>query len=540
MGVKFVRIPEEWRATCLTHPAEPPSAFLARVAACAGRARKTFAAAGISTTSAFMGLGMMSRFTEEGGGAELGPALQEVYSTLLSMPRPALPGGISLEWMSHPGGACKERAAGRAGCVGGGGADDFAASLCREGEEALLRDRTLLRMLRQDNWHLRPLHEAAAATAITAADGSYGDGRLRVVLLSQLRRATGNATTALRIRSLLVAAGCRVYSLDVDSIDGPGLAAFCEAQGAEAVVGIHAYRAGKTMSSLPFRIRTAIVLGGTDVHRDASDPSKAAAMNVALSRARVVVAFNAPLAEGGGKLLGATDCDKVMQVRQAVRIVPQGQALFDSDGNGGDTDGEGSAFDIKAELGLSQDARIVLLPAGWRRVKCPTYAAEAMSAWHLKDPRMHLVLVGPALEADVAEAVRGAAASLPGVHCLAELPREDLLRAMSDSVTVINTSSSEGECNVLLEAMGVGVPVVARSNAGNAALVRDETTGLLFDSPEGCVAAVRRVVSECGLAGRISAAARDFLLKEHSPEAEAATYAKIVDALRPPAVETPR
>ena len=36
---------------------------------------------------------------------------------------------------------------------------------------------------------------------------------------------------------------------------------------------------------------------------------------------------------------------------------------------------------------------------------------------------------------------------------------------------VLNTSTSEGMCNSLLEAMLVGTPVLARANPGNAALL---------------------------------------------------------------------
>merc|ERR1711959_708815 len=63
------------------------------------------------------------------------------------------------------------------------------------------------------------------------------------------------------------------------------------------------------------------------------------------------------------------------------------------------------------------------------------------------------------------------------------LPRTELHAAMLAADAVLNTSISEGMCNSLLEAMLLGTPVIARNNLGNAALISDGVTGLLFDTP---------------------------------------------------------
>ena len=53
---------------------------------------------------------------------------------------------------------------------------------------------------------------------------------------------------------------------------------------------------------------------------------------------------------------------------------------------------------------------------------------------------------------------------------------------------VLNTSTSEGMCNSLLEAMLVNTPVLARANPGNAALLgRGDTIGLLFETADELV-----------------------------------------------------
>ena len=59
-----------------------------------------------------------------------------------------------------------------------------------------------------------------------------------------------------------------------------------------------------------------------------------------------------------------------------------------------------------ATLGdFASKASIFLLPLSLRRVKDPTYLAQAMQVWHRQDPRVHLMLVGepsePAVTAQV-------------------------------------------------------------------------------------------------------------------------------------------
>jgi len=59
-----------------------------------------------------------------------------------------------------------------------------------------------------------------------------------------------------------------------------------------------------------------------------------------------------------------------------------------------------SSFSLRTALGLGPDDVIFLLPAGWRAVKDPLYLRATFEEWHAVDPRVRLVLVGPALEAD--------------------------------------------------------------------------------------------------------------------------------------------
>jgi glycosyltransferase involved in cell wall biosynthesis len=58
---------------------------------------------------------------------------------------------------------------------------------------------------------------------------------------------------------------------------------------------------------------------------------------------------------------------------------------------------------------------------------------------------------------------------------------------MRTSFAYINTSVNEGMCLAILEAMTLGVPVLARRNTGNTSLIKHGKTGLLFDTPDEAV-----------------------------------------------------
>jgi glycosyltransferase involved in cell wall biosynthesis len=76
----------------------------------------------------------------------------------------------------------------------------------------------------------------------------------------------------------------------------------------------------------------------------------------------------------------------------------------------------------------------------------------------------------------------------------------------------------EGLPQALLEAMAIGVPVVAARAVGVAGLVRDGDTGLLVapGEPESLASAALRLLADPGLASRLAARARETVLAEHT------------------------
>jgi glycosyltransferase involved in cell wall biosynthesis len=112
------------------------------------------------------------------------------------------------------------------------------------------------------------------------------------------------------------------------------------------------------------------------------------------------------------------------------------------------------------------------------------------SEWHAEDSSVWLVIVGPVLSeecaADLKVAIRGGmetccqtsrqdelgrGLAVDGVAYHPAVERDVLLAAMIESCALLNSSTSEGMCNSLLEGMACGTPVVARAVPGNLEVI---------------------------------------------------------------------
>ncbi|PIQ76038.1 hypothetical protein COU78_03695 [Candidatus Peregrinibacteria bacterium CG10_big_fil_rev_8_21_14_0_10_49_24] len=326
---------------------------------------------------------------------------------------------------------------------------------------------------------------------------------MNIALLALFQDATGNSTTAQRIRKHLEEAGHTVTQFPVDSLqtDTP--------IHADAAIGIHAYGAGKFLqhSSVPF----VIVFGGTDLNECPKDPENMQVMTAVVQQAKALVAFNDDFLERAEKLWPQCK-EKLHCIPQAVETNP-------------------SQYSLRTTLGLRHNDIVFLLPAGLRDVKNPLFLAKEIAKWHTENPRVHLVIAGAKRNARYAAKVKKFIREHEGILYTDALPQRDLFAAMREADAVLNTSRSECSPNSILEAMHLGIPVIARDIPGNSAIVRHGSTGLLFQTPAAFRTQAEALLKNTELGESLTSNARKYVDAHHSLASEKKAYQQLLSSI---------
>jgi len=328
---------------------------------------------------------------------------------------------------------------------------------------------------------------------------------MKILLLGLSEAATGNATTLRRIAGHLHAAGHQTVFRAIETLEEEAMLETARKEQCDAALGIHAYGAGKFLRHL--EIPTVIIFGGTDLNDVIHDDAKKTVMTEAVEHTAALVCFNEDFMNRAQALWP--------QVKTKLHLIPQSVSVTPSQ------------FSKTSIVALPADAIVYLLPAGLREMKDPLFLGNAIAAWHKKDPRIHLLIAGAQRDISFAASVRETVRALPGVILVDPLPQPDLWALMSQSEVVLNTSHSECSPNSLLEAMALGVPVLARDIPGNRAIVSDGKTGMLFATPNAFIAKAMNLHSDHALRERVIAGAHTMIRTAFSPEREANAYAEL-------------
>jgi len=117
----------------------------------------------------------------------------------------------------------------------------------------------------------------------------------------------------------------------------------------------------------------------------------------------------------------------------------------------------------------------------------------------------------------------------PNVEFLGEFSRENLTAAYRATKLLVIPSRSEGLPLVLLEALWIGVPVVASAVDGLPEVVVDGVNGLLVpaENADALADALLRVLLDTGLRQHLGTQARASIADRYSPEAITAQYLEV-------------
>ncbi|HEY4593316.1 MAG TPA: glycosyltransferase family 4 protein, partial [Thermoanaerobaculia bacterium] len=195
---------------------------------------------------------------------------------------------------------------------------------------------------------------------------------------------------------------------------------------------------------------------------------------------------------------------------------------------------------VRARYGLAEAARVVACVGGIQRRKGQLDLVEAAALLAADFPDAVFVLAGAAGDAEYLAVVqeRIAALGLSGRFRLIGFEPEirDLLAI---STALVHPSHSEGLGLAILEAVAVGLPVVATRCGGPEEIVEDGVSGLLVPprDPPALAAALRRVLGVPATARLLGAAAVTGAARAFSLETTARNMEEIYRELLAKPVE---
>ncbi|XP_048763571.2 glycosyltransferase 1 domain-containing protein 1-like isoform X1 [Ostrea edulis] len=342
-----------------------------------------------------------------------------------------------------------------------------------------------------------------------------------VLLLSPLRQASGNHSTIKRIRSHLESEFIICKEWDpADFDDEEQFLRKLRENNIDFVIALHAYKAGKYLST-KVPIPYILIFGGTDINQLHTDEDKLCKMSRAVEGARNIVAFSQEMMDKALQIWPDLVKSRASIIKQGIQTRPSALSLREVLVKHG-----------HVSSAVITGATIFLFVGSIRPVKDPLYLINTMTEWHKERTDILYVIIGPEYGEDYFAVFNGAIHGAKGVIYLGEMSIENAHACMRDSSSLVNTSESEGMAAVVLEAMDLGTPVIARRNGGNEALIQHGVTGFLFSSPEEFKEIAESFSEDAVMQRKITIAAKEQIRREHLPEIEKNAYYKVMNGLK--------
>jgi glycosyltransferase involved in cell wall biosynthesis len=105
----------------------------------------------------------------------------------------------------------------------------------------------------------------------------------------------------------------------------------------------------------------------------------------------------------------------------------------------------------------------------------------------------------------------------------------DFLSLLQEVDLVVNSSVSEGMSNAIMEAMLLGVPVLARENEGNKKLIKHMENGLIFKNAKEFRELYDKIYDEKELKAMITSNSVRHIKQKYELNSEVENYKKVLD-----------
>lgn len=330
--------------------------------------------------------------------------------------------------------------------------------------------------------------------------------KVRGNVITTQRISSGYQTRGFRVRTLAYAEG-----LDCQTVQG-------EIRKSSWVHVLHITRFAEWLAKercawdKPFLL----TMGGTDIHVDLKGQSR---QNLPkpivrlLDQASYVTVFSAS-ARRILKQLDPRWADKT-------KVIPQGIVLPPSP-------------PVKPVLNWETARKKgyhILLPAGLRPVKDVLFLLEAWERLYRRLPKLQVTIVGECYDKEVYAQVKKAMVKHPFLTYKQAIPFEEMGSLYSQADLVVNSSLEEGHSAAVCEAMGLGLPVIARRNDGNEAVIEHGKTGYLFYDQDQFIDYVDRWLSNQKRAEQMLRQAKKTFKERYDPEREIEAYLALLSKI---------
>lgn len=316
----------------------------------------------------------------------------------------------------------------------------------------------------------------------------------------------GNATTAKRIVEGLKESGIQaaVIAYDERPISKEDISTL---QSSSLIHVLHFRRFAEWQEKNQFQFSCPYVItsGGTDVNIDIFKAAHKEKIDHVLTNARAITVFSNDAKEKIASVYPKLE-GNVHIVKQSVWLPDQENRLAQQ---------------------MSSGFPRILLPAGLREVKDVLFVLPALIKLKEKFPSLTFTILGAELEPDVVRKVKNAQKSYSWISYYPEVSLEEMTSVYRQFDMIINSSVSEGQSSALLEAMSLGIPVVARANGGNKSIVVDGETGFLFQNVEEFYEEVITLLSNNSLQKQLIEKAKGYVETNHSLKEEINSFLKL-------------
>jgi glycosyltransferase involved in cell wall biosynthesis len=193
----------------------------------------------------------------------------------------------------------------------------------------------------------------------------------------------------------------------------------------------------------------------------------------------------------------------------------------------------GDRSDIRTDLGIGSESRLVLSVGRFVEVKCHAMLLKASAMFLKQREDVHLLLAGNGDLREMLEHEAERTGYSDRIHFLGY--RGDVPSLLAAADVFVLSSQSEGLAIALLEAMAAGKAIVATAAPGTSEVLKNRTTGMLIPpgDPGALAAAILECLSDRNMAEKMGASARLEVLANYDVKRQMRDYGNLYRRIKP-------